>query len=43
MFNDLNRQFNENITYLKNRSDFYKDKLIKFEDFLKNKTDVKKV
>ena len=37
MFNDLNRQFNENITYLKNRSDFYKDKLIKFEDFLKNK------
>ena len=37
MFNDLDRQFNENITYLKNRSDYYKDKLIKFEDFLKNK------
>ena len=37
MFDDLNRQFNDNISYLKNKNDFYKDKLIKMDIYLKNK------
>ena len=37
IYDDLNRQFNDNISYLKNKSEFYKDKLMKLNDYLKSK------
>ena len=37
IFDYLDKQFNENITFLKNRNEMYKDKLMKLNDFKNNK------